>query len=163
MAHIRRADPTEAKTLTQIAHEAKRYWGYPENWIEHWKDDLTVTPEFIAANEVYLAISDDEVAGFYAIRETGPAHAKTTSPGKAELEHMWVKPQHIGTGIGKELLMHAMEKAAFLKAAALEISSDPNAEGFYKRMGASRIGEVASEIESPPRTLPRLSIDLDSH
>jgi hypothetical protein len=60
------------------------------------------------------------------------------------------------------LLIHAIETATFLDAAALEISSDPNAEGFYKRMGAKRIGEITSEIEGQPRTLPHLSIDLTS-
>ena len=162
MTHIRKAVPSEAEILTRIAHDAKRYWGYPENWIEHWKELLTITPEFIGENEVYLAISEDQVAGFYAIVEVGPRNADDSSPGKAELEHMWVKPEHIGTGIGKELLIHAIEMATFLDAAALEISSDPNAEGFYKRMGAKRIGEISSEIEGQPRTLPHLSIDLTS-
>ena len=151
---IREASTEDAAALTLIAHDAKRYWGYPENWIKHWKDDLTITPEFISANEVYVAgaAGPGEIDGFYAIVMRGET---------AELEHMWVKPECIGSGIGKELLMHAMETAAFLNAAALEISSDPNAEGFYKRMGARRIGEISSEVEGQPRTLPRLSIDLD--
>jgi len=43
--HIRRAVPAEAGLLTEIAHAAKRHWGYPENWIRRWKSDLTITPE----------------------------------------------------------------------------------------------------------------------
>src|SRR2546425_9351805 len=35
---IRRAMPGEANALTKIAHAAKRHWGYPANWIAHWKD-----------------------------------------------------------------------------------------------------------------------------
>ncbi|PYS84043.1 MAG: GNAT family N-acetyltransferase, partial [Acidobacteria bacterium] len=54
---IRRAQPDEAAVLTEIAHAAKRHWGYPENWIEHWQDDLTITPDFIATNEMYVAIN----------------------------------------------------------------------------------------------------------
>ena len=166
MSHIRKATADEAEVLTQIAHDAKRYWGYPESWVERWKDDLTLTAEFISANEVYVAEaapeSDSSVAsetetpgidGFYAIAINGD---------KAELEHMWVRPEKIGNGCGKELMMHALETAAFLNAAALEISADPNAEGFYKRMGAIRIGEIHSEIEGQPRTLPRLAIELGS-
>jgi len=164
MANIRKATPDEAEVLTQIAHDAKRYWGYPENWVERWKEDLTVTNEFISANEVYVAVADSgpnpakasdsqspTIDGFYAIVIDGD---------KAELEHMWVRPEKIGSGCGKELMMHAMETATFLNAAALEMSADPNAEGFYKRMGATRIGEIHSEIEGQPRTLPRLAIDL---
>src|SRR5437870_3597893 len=153
MTHIRKAVPSEAQILTQIAHDAKRYWGYPENWIEHWKEDLTITPEFIADNEMYVAMADEKIAGCCAI---------VLNNTLAELEHMWIKPELIGTGVGKALFMHAKERAANLKVPALEVSADPNAEGFYQRMGATRIGEIRSEIEGQPRVLPRLSVDLDS-
>jgi N-acetylglutamate synthase-like GNAT family acetyltransferase len=149
---IRRARPDEAEALTEIAHAAKRYWGYPENWLEHWRDDLVITPDFISNNEVYVAMSGDEIAGCCALVLKGL---------DAELEHMWIKPDRIGTGVGKALLIHAMERATNLNATALGISADPNAEGFYKRMGATRVGEVQSEIEGQPRVLPRLSVDLD--
>jgi len=42
----------------------------------------------------------------------------------------------------------------------LEISADPNAEGFYRHMGAVRIGEIRSEIEGQPRVLPRMKLEL---
>ena len=68
----------------------------------------------------------------------------------------------MGTGVGRALFLHVKERAKTLKVPALEISSDPNAEGFYKRMGATRIGEVRSEIEGQPRVLPRMTVDLKS-
>jgi N-acetylglutamate synthase-like GNAT family acetyltransferase len=150
---IRRAKPEEAELLTEIAHAAKRHWGYPENWIEHWKEDLTITPEFIADNEMYVAVIANEIVGCCAI---------AFSDSLAELEHMWIKPEHIGAGVGRALFLHAKERAKHLNVPALEISSDPNAEGFYKRMGATRIGEVRSEIEGQPRVLPRMTVDLKS-
>jgi N-acetylglutamate synthase-like GNAT family acetyltransferase len=149
---IRRAKPDEAELLTQIAHAAKRYWGYPENWIQHWKEDLTITPEFIANNEMFVAVSGEEIVGCCAI---------VAGDSLAELEHMWIKPAHIGTGVGRALFLHAKERAKNLKVPVLEISSDPNAEGFYRRMGATRIGEVRSEVEGQPRVLPRMTVDLD--
>ena len=100
---IRRASPEEATTLTQIALDAKRYWGYPEHWIHHWESDLTISPDFIRDHHVYVAEEDGEVRGFYALCVAGH---------KAELEHMWVTPACIGTGIGKELFLDAMERAA---------------------------------------------------
>ena len=33
---IRRAQPNDAETLTNIAHAAKRHWNYPEHWIERY-------------------------------------------------------------------------------------------------------------------------------
>ena len=149
---IRRAMPEEAAVLTEIAHAAKRHWGYPENWIEHWKGDLTITRDFISNHEVYVAVTDKEIAGCCAL---------VVKDSQAELEHMWIRPQYMGAGYGKALFVHAMQRAATLSAPAVELSADPNAEGFYKHMGATRIGEVRSEIEGQPRVLPRMTVDPD--
>ena len=149
---IRRAAVEEASVLTTIALAAKRYWGYPEHWIKHWESDLTVSPEFIRDNHVYVAEADGEVRGFYALC-VGEEKER-----KAELEHLWVTPDFIGTGIGKELFLDAMERAAALDVRDVELSADPNAAGFYTRMGATQIGEVDSPIDGTERKLPRLKI-----
>lgn len=151
---IRQALPQEAKALTEIAFNAKRHWGYPEHWIEHWQADLTITSDFIASNQVYAAEREGEIIGFYAL---------ILRDSVAELEHLWVAPSHIGTGVGKELFVHAMQKAAGENVSAVEISSDPNAEGFYERMGARRIGEDSSELDGQTRQLPRLTVDTTSY
>jgi N-acetylglutamate synthase-like GNAT family acetyltransferase len=150
---IRKALTEDAATLTTIAHDAKRHWGYPEHWIKHWQEDLTITPDFVVANQVYVAERDNELLGFYAL---------IIRKDKAELDHLWVAPAHIGTGVGKELFLHAMESAARRNIPEIEVSSDPNAEGFYRKMGAHRIGETVSEIDGQPRTLPRLTVDPKS-
>jgi GNAT superfamily N-acetyltransferase len=147
---IRRGLPEEVDTLTQIAHDAKRHWGYPEHWIEHWKDDLTISEDFVTANPVFVAEKDDQILGFYAL---------IIRQDKAELDHLWVAPEYIGSGVGKELFIHAMQNAARRSVSEIEIVSDPNAEGFYRKMGAHRIGESASEIDGQPRSLPRLTVD----
>lgn len=147
---IRRALPEEASTLTTIALEAKRYWGYPEHWIKHWESDLTISPDYIRDNEVYVAEADGEIRGFYALAVSGA---------KAELDHLWVTPASIGRGIGKQLFLDAMEKAAALTVRDVEISADPNAAEFYKRLGATQIGEVDSPIDGQSRKIPRLKIE----
>jgi N-acetylglutamate synthase-like GNAT family acetyltransferase len=148
---IRKASTENSDTLTQIAHDAKRHWGYPEHWIKHWESDLTITPEFIENNQVYVAEVDGEIRGFYAL---------CVIDDKAELEHMWVQTAYIGTGIGKDLFLDAMERAAKMNVSEVELSADPNAAGFYERMGATRIGDVDSEIDGKPRKLPRMKVDI---
>src|SRR3989442_727506 len=148
---IRHAKPEEADTLTKIAHAAKRHWGYSEDWIKHWRDDLTITPEFIVSNETFVATIGEEIVGCCAL---------VLNDSGAELEHMWIKPERMGAGVGRALLLNAKERAARLKMSALELSADPNAEGFYQRLGATRIGEVRSEIEGQPRVLPRMRIEI---
>ena len=147
---IRRSVPEEAAALTQIALDAKRYWGYPERWIRHWESDLTISSDFIRDNHVYVAEEDGELRGFYALCIAGS---------KAELEHMWVTPSCIGTGIGKELFLDAMERAAALDVSAVELTADPNAAGFYRRMGAMQIGEIDSPIDDQVRKIPRMKVE----
>ena len=149
---IRRADPSEAEQLTDIAHVAKRHWGYPENWIEKWSAALTITPDFIANNEVFVAIINDAIAGCCALVITGAL---------AEIEHMWIKPEHMGSGVGRALFEHARNRARELQLPVLELSADPNAEGFYERMGAKRIGDVPASMNGEEaRVLPRMRINL---
>lgn len=150
---IRPAVEEEAARLSEIALEAKRYWGYPEHWIQHWQDDLTLSPEYLATNPVFLAEKDTQILGFYAL---------IIRQNKAELDHLWVAPQHIGSGVGKALFLHAMQSAARRNVSDIEILADPNAEGFYRKMGAHRIGEEVSEIDGRARSLPRLTIDPKS-
>jgi len=143
--------PGDAEVLTRIAFAAKRYWGYPERWIEGWRESLTITPEFVRDNEVYAAISGGEPFGFYALAGTGC---------ELELEHLWVSPAWIGSGAGRLLFEHAMDRAVSRGANLVEIEADPNAEGFYLRMDARRVGENVYDIEGHRRVLPLLKVEL---
>ncbi len=149
---VQRATPKQAARLTQIAHTAKSYWGYPSHWIELWRNQLTITPDFVQNNEVYAAIdADGVVLGFYALGGAGETRT---------LEHLWVQPSSFGAGVGRLLFEHAMARARELGAHAVEIESDPHAEGFYQRMGAETIGEVTYELEGLPRILPLMVVRL---
>ncbi len=148
---VRRALPGDAESLTHIAFAAKRYWGYPERWIRHWSESLTIAPEFVRDNDVYAAAVGGEPFGFYALAGTGHG---------LELEHLWVSPAWIGSGAGRLLFEHAMDRAASRGAKHVEIEADPNAEGFYLKMGARRAGENVYEIEGQSRVLPRMVVEL---
>jgi len=146
---IRHAKPDEAAQLTQIAFAAKRYWGYPEAYISLWQNDLTISPEFIEKNNVFVFIQMDRIMGFCALSKGGSVR---------ELEHFWIDPKYIGKGIGRELFRHVRETLKAVKAEKLRIVADPNALGFYKKMGAKQIGDVAST--PPGRLLPLLEYQI---
>jgi GNAT superfamily N-acetyltransferase len=148
---VRRASSDEAEVLTRIAFAAKRYWGYPERWILHWSESLTITREFVRDNDVYAAVSGGEPFGFYAL--TGTGH-------ELGLEHLWVSPAWIGSGMGRVLFEHAMDVAAARGAGSVKFEADPNAEGFYFKMGARRVGENVYEIEGQRRVLPLMTVEL---
>ena len=98
MISIQRVDPKEANTLTQIALSAKRHWGYPESWMEIWAPQLTFTPDYFEESESWVAVDDERLIGFYTLQEKN---------GNAWIENLWVLPEYIGKGIGKQLFLHA--------------------------------------------------------
>jgi len=148
---IRRARPDDAATLSEIARMAKAYWGYPETWLKQWGEQLTITPEFIVANETFVVMAGNRLVAFHALLQ------RLT---EIRLEHLWVLPEQMGRGIGRELFAHAVERARALGATSLTIEADSNAETFYRHMGAVKIGAVETEIEGHRRQLPLLSFDL---
>ena len=149
---IAHAKPEDAATLTDIAFAAKRHWKYPESWIESWRDLLTVRSEFIASHETYAAVVDGHIVGFYALARTDQ---------KLNLLHLWVLPDAMGQGVGRALFIHALARARALGFKTLEIESDPNAEGFYKRMGARRVDASVKELDGQHRELPILIYELE--
>lgn len=146
-----RAAPNDAGQLTEIALAAKRHWGYQESWMRRWMAGLTITPDFITRNEVYVAAVGGEVVAFYGLIPSRP---------KAILEHLWVLPGFMGKGLGEGLFAHALSRCRELGIATLEIESDPNALGFYARMGARKVGERVYELDGQTRALPILEIEL---
>ena len=144
---IRRAIPQDAPVLTEIAFAAKRHWGYPERWIQGWKGVLTIRPEFIVTHETHIAMVRRDPVGFYALVQRNNRMA---------MEHLWVLPNAMGQGVGRALFTHAVQRAKAFGVEAIEIECDPNAEGFYERMGATRIGGNVTKMERQQRILPVL-------
>ncbi len=152
---LRRASPLEADELSLLAREAKAHWGYPPAWLEAWRPQLTLTPAYVSAELVVVATAGNEVAGFFAI-------SRDPEIGW-HLEHLWVRPAWMARGVGRRLFAEARRHARKKRIARLHIRSDPNAEGFYLRMGAERIGvEAYVLLGKIHRELPLLVCEVNS-
>ena len=147
---IRAAVPAEAALLTELALRSKAVWGYSAEFMERCRPALTVTDAYIALHATYVAVVDNDIAGFYSLKPRD---------GGLELDLLFIEPRFIRRGIGAQLMSHALQQAAALGYRRLIIESDPGAEGFYVRSGARRIGQVPSTVESG-RLLPLLEITL---
>lgn len=151
MNSIRRVNPEEADTLTHIALSAKCHWRYPERWMEIWRPQLTFSPEYFNENESWVAEVDNQLIAFYTLQD---------KDGNAWIENLWVLPEYMGQGIGKLLFLHAMSRSRELGYGILQLEADPNAVGFYEKMGMSKIGERHSEADGQPRVLPMMEMFL---
>ena len=153
VVEIVRAKAEDAAALTEIAHAAKRHWDYPETWIAAWKAALTMQPEFITTNIAFTAVENGRPVGFYVL---------TTEPNGLHLDHLWVLPSSMARGIGRALFEHAAAEVTRLGFPCMKIEADPNAEAFYKRMGAVRVGTSTSETCGERRELPLMEFSPSS-
>ena len=98
-----------------------------------------------------MAEIDEVAVAFYTLLE---------KDGEAWVENLWVSPEFIGKGVGKRLFFHALELSRQRGFENLRLEADPNAAGFYEKMGMKKIGERRSEIEGQPRILPIMEVRL---
>ena len=147
---IRRARPEEAGALSALALRSKALWGYSPEFLERCRAELTLRPEEVEPFRAHVATEGGAVLGLFTVRGEPPEGA---------LDALYVEPQATGRGVGRALLVEAMQVARDLGFHALLIHSDPHAEAFYLRHGATRVGEVPSG-SIPGRVLPLLRLAL---
>ena len=151
---IRPAHIEEAPALSKLCVRSKASWGYDEVFMALAQITLEVSPQQIAAGDVWVATAaDGSVAGMVAL---GPAE----QPNTLDLDKLFVEPQRIRTGVARVLMAHAIDEARRRGAKRLTILADPNAAGFYEHNGARRIGEAPSDA-IPGRSVPLYEIRLD--
>ena len=151
---IRQAQPIESDLLTEISFAAKKHWNYPDNYYDIWRDELIITKDYIHQNIVFEALYQNSVLGFYSIIEneadfyTGDIFVKKGF----WLEHIFIKPAYHALGIGMLLINHAKQVSRDSGITELLIFADPNAKGFYDKVGAEYLYESKSSI--PGRMIP---------
>jgi GNAT superfamily N-acetyltransferase len=76
----------------------------------------------------------------------------------AELDKLFVEPPWLRSGAGRRLFGWAKEIASEAGAVTLVIEADPDAAGFYRRMGAIDDGFAPGSIAG--RLIPKLKLLL---
>jgi GNAT superfamily N-acetyltransferase len=149
MNSILQAKSEQAGLLTAITLASKRHWNYPDGWIQTWLPLLTITSEYILANETWVAVVDGQCVAYYSLKYDEEY---------LWLDNLWVLPEFMGQGIGKQLFQHALERSHVRGVSTLKIEADPNAQSFYEKMGAYKIGEHHTQVDDQPRILPIMEI-----
>ena len=157
---IRKAKLSEGDILTQISFESKKYWNYPDEYFEVWRDELTLTEEYIRNNIVYVVEQEDQVIGYFSI-VYNPRDFSIDDVFVMEgywLEHIFILPKYIGQGIGSEMIDYAKKVCKDIGCERLYVLSDPNVRTFYFKVGAEYIRESSSNIEERSVALFELKI-----
>lgn len=146
---IRRARPEEGERLRAIAIASKGHWGYDIDRVREWAAHGDFSPEGLRSKDVFVAEVKDRAVGWTQLIPRGEL---------CWLDDLWVEPEWIGRGIGSRLFRHAAERARQLGAVAMEWEAEPNALGFYERMGGRHVRD--SEPNEWGRVLEVMAVDL---
>jgi GNAT superfamily N-acetyltransferase len=147
---IRPGDENEGARLKEIAVASKGHWGYEPDRVREWADQGDFSPERLRGLIVFVAESGGRAIGWSSLLPRGEV---------GWLEDLWIEPGWIGKGVGGALFRHTADHARELGATRLEWEAEPNAMGFYERMGARHVRDTMSEWG---RRLAVMSVELDS-
>lgn len=145
---IRRPRPDETERLREIMIASKAHWGYDRGWVVEWVE-RDFSGDALARSEAFVADAGGAAVGWAML---------VPRRGTAWLEDMWIEPAWIGKGIGRQLFACVVARARELGAHRLEWEAEPNAIGFYQRMGGRYVRD--SETNEWGRILPIMGCDL---
>jgi len=129
--------------LTAITMNSKAHWGYSQEQLDEWKEELTITSEYLASTQVFVEEQNGQAIGYGALKY---------NEGRMELDNLFIWPEFMRQGFGTKLLTHAETLATALGSFELWLYSVPYAESFYLKHGYETVDQKESSI--PGRFLP---------
>ena len=141
MTRIRQSTPADGERVVQI-----------------WRDAVDATHDFLTAAD--RAAIEAEVQAFLPAAPLWLAVDAADRPvgfmllDGASMEALFIDPAHRGTGIGRALVEHALERHASLTTEVNE--QNGQAVGFYERLGFVAVGR--SERDGQGRAYPLIHL-----
>lgn len=148
--NIQKAIPKDNIRLTQITKKSKAFWGYSEEQISIWSNNLTVTIDYIEENDVFNLIKENKIIGYYSYLKQENNQVK--------LDNLFLLPEYIGKGFGTLLMNDFLQKMRNEKYQKITLDSEPNAEQFYQKLGFKKVGEFETSIKN--RFMPIMEMNL---
>jgi len=148
--NIQKAKIEDHIRLTEITKKSKAYWGYSEEQLEKWSNNLTVTADYIETNPVFNLVHENQVVAYYSYLKKEENQVK--------LDNLFILPEYIGKGFGSFLMNDFLERMRNEKCQKNILDSEPNAELFYQKIGFTKIGEFETSIKN--RFMPIMEMNL---
>ena len=149
---IIRAREESLARINDLIARSKSYWGWPAEYLEKALRLHKIEPSYLRSNQCFELLDvTDELAAFLAV---------AISDAKVVLDNLWVRPDLIGKGVGRQACEHVFRLAREHGWTELWVVPDHPAIGFYEKMGFSDTGErVLSRVPGGP-VFPVYRIEL---
>lgn len=132
---------------------SKSYWQWPEPYLEKAIPLHRITHEYIRQNSCFEVITSSlETVAFFSIK------AEESS---ALLDNLWVLPDKIGTGIGKQACDYIISLSRTNKWDKIIVLPDPPSEQFYVKMGFVSTDETVKSrvVDGPVYTIHQMILE----
>ena len=134
---IRDARPAEAAALASLQRRSSDVW-------EEYRAQLAASPGLIEPPHEAIAEGRVRVAVDASGRRLGFSVVLAAEGDRVELDDLFVEPDSMGRGVGRLLVADVVSRAAAAPATGVDVTANPNALGFYERVGFRVTGEVAT-------------------
>ncbi len=148
---IRKANDPDISAINQVLRLSKGYWGYDEIFMDAFMEQFALNEKYLQDNTVYVMQKNEDIVGFFSF----VFHEDDS----LELDLFFISPEYIGKGYGRQLWKSCCSIACELGVEAFILWADPNAEGFYTKMGCKKIGVKKSSF-LPNRYPPIMQFTL---
>ncbi|HCX21578.1 MAG: GNAT family N-acetyltransferase [Flammeovirgaceae bacterium] len=149
---IERATFVDSDELSELTYRSKAYWGYSEEQMEKWRDDLHITEEYIQNHEVFLLRKNNQIVGYYSFIMISPSTIK--------LDNLFIDPKNIGKGLGRTLMNDFLSLVNNSDVSIITLESEPQVEQFYQKFGFKTVSQLKSSILN--RFLPIMELKLNT-
>jgi GNAT superfamily N-acetyltransferase len=142
---IRIVDARE-QSLTEInalIARSKAHWSWPEGYLARALPLHSISSAYLRGNHCFETLdAQDSLIAFFSV---------IISDARIVLDNLWVTPEQIGQGIGRQACEHVFRLARHRGWTELWVLPDPPAEGFYMKLGFTDAGErVSSRVSGGP-------------
>ena len=152
VGRIRDALPDEAAALEALQRRSSDVW-------EEYRAQLAANPDAIEAP----IRRSQKGASAWPWTQTSSAWASRSynrcRAGRCELDDLFVEPESMGLGVGRLLVDDVASRAEAAGAAFVDVIANPNALGFYERVGFEITGDASTRFGRGVR----MSFDRSRH
>ena len=150
---IRDALPDEAAALEALHRRSSDVW-------EEYRAQLGANPDAIEPPHQAIAEGRVRVAVDASQRRLGFSVVQPVEAGRCQLDDLFVEPESMGLGVGRLLVGDAASRAAAAGATYIDVIANPNALGFYEKLGFEIIGDASTRFGRGVRMSLELSPQL---
>ena len=136
---IRDACPEEASALAALQRRSSDVW-------EEYRALLAANPDAIEPPHKAIAEGRVRVAVDTSQQQLGFSVVLPVQRGRCELDDLFVEPESMGLGVGRLLVDDVASRAAAAGAGFIDVIANPNAVGFYERVGFRITGQVPTRF-----------------